>query len=798
MKFKTIISLLVIAIMLCPATLAEEGYDSQVVFSEEGGDIHTDYAIAFEESAEPNSSNTVSEVVDADAHGSDTTDGDAENAADPAGDNAADPSANNASDPGVEENTDSDQEITAELVDEVVMETSDVDLSEAMEGIDSVENEEMLDTNGELLLVEDSVLPEEEDSASSDAMYAATSSYNTGDDYPYKSYCSGCHNTNNGDDHTDYSPMRYYYRQCTDFAAWCLRSRNGVTNFGYNYGGATWGNAKSWKGAAESLGIACNSTPAIGAIACWTSGTYGHVAWVKAISGSKVIIEEYNYANASAYGWREIDINNPTCYIHVADIDTIAPVITNARIENRTASGYDVVVCASDDTGISWVQIGTWHSAMSIDNAVWQDTKAIINGKATIHVNYSSFGNPSNVIYYTNAFAADSFGNVSEGTRCVPIEDLGDDFYATIVQESSNAYLQNQGNKVVTGYPTDNASKYIWRFRKQKDGEYIGSYEITSEYNGRCIDITNYGTADGTEINLLERVGNIAQRFYICSVGNNPSRYSLSSVYCRAALDVPGAYTNIGGTVQLWTMNFTDAQIFRISNPFWTIRYDANGGTGAPAEQTKYYATGLTLSFQKPTRTGYTFLGWSTRSDAVQPEYQPGAEYRTDANLKLYAVWFLSEPVLPQNDNSIGQDGGGNSSSGNTSSATGSSNTNPGKSAVVSAPAPAPATPADPITINKTPASIKAKVKKGTVTVSWKKIKKSKKTKALLAQIKSIQVQYSTDPNFATDVNTKTLGKKKTKAILKLQRKTTYYVRVRYVGSDGVSNWGAVKAVKTK
>ena len=105
---------------------------------------------------------------------------------------------------------------------------------------------------------------------------------------------------------------------------------------------------------------------------------------------------------------------------------------------------------------------------------------------------------------------------------------------------------------------------------------------------------------------------------------------------------------------------------------------------------------------------------------------------------------------------------------------------------------------AEPITVNKTPASIKAKARKGTVTVSCEKIKKSKKTKALLNQIKSIQVQYSTDPNFTTDVNTKTVGKKKTKAVLKLQRKTTYYVRVRYVGTDGVSNWSAVKAVKTK
>ena len=115
----------------------------------------------------------------------------------------------------------------------------------------------------------------------------------------------------------------------------------------------------------------------------------------------------------------------------------------------------------------------------------------------------------------------------------------------------------------------------------------------------------------------------------------------------------------------------------------------------------------------------------------------------------------------------------------------------------VVAPAPAPSGPA--VTIAKVPAGVKAKAKKAKVTVSWKKIKKSKKAKALLGQIKSVQVQYSTDPNFAANVVTKTVGKKKTKLTLKgLQKKTVYYIRVRYVGAGGVSNWSAVKKVKTK
>ena len=105
------------------------------------------------------------------------------------------------------------------------------------------------------------------------------------------------------------------------------------------------------------------------------------------------------------------------------------------------------------------------------------------------------------------------------------------------------------------------------------------------------------------------------------------------------------------------------------------------------------------------------------------------------------------------------------------------------------------------ITIPVTPASVKAKAKKNKVTVSWKKIKKTKKAKALLAQIRSIELQYSSDPSFPASISVRIpLGKKKTKFVLKgLQKRTAYYVRVRYTdGAGGYSNWSRVKRVVAK
>ena len=112
--------------------------------------------------------------------------------------------------------------------------------------------------------------------------------------------------------------------------------------------------------------------------------------------------------------------------------------------------------------------------------------------------------------------------------------------------------------------------------------------------------------------------------------------------------------------------------------------------------------------------------------------------------------------------------------------------------------APAPIAAADLITIPKTPASVKAKAKKNKITVSWKKFKQTKKTKAIWKQIKKIEVQYSTDPTFQTNVKSKFTGKKKVKVVVSGQKNMTYYIRVRYTGAGGYSNWSGVKKVKIK
>ena len=74
----------------------------------------------------------------------------------------------------------------------------------------------------------------------------------------------------------------------------------------------------------------------------------------------------------------------------------------------------------------------------------------------------------------------------------------------------------------------------------------------------------------------------------------------------------------------------------------YTVSYNANGGSGAPGNQTKTYGVNLTLSSTKPTRTNYNFLGWATSASATSPQYAAGGTYSANSGVTLYAVWQLA------------------------------------------------------------------------------------------------------------------------------------------------------------
>lgn len=84
----------------------------------------------------------------------------------------------------------------------------------------------------------------------------------------------------------------------------------------------------------------------------------------------------------------------------------------------------------------------------------------------------------------------------------------------------------------------------------------------------------------------------------------------------------------------------------------YTISCNANGGTGAPGNQIKTYGHVLTLSSQKPTRTGYIFNYWNGSDGGT---YYPGSSFRTDADTVLTAHWTPITYYVSYNKNKPGK-----------------------------------------------------------------------------------------------------------------------------------------------
>lgn len=98
------------------------------------------------------------------------------------------------------------------------------------------------------------------------------------------------------------------------------------------------------------------------------------------------------------------------------------------------------------------------------------------------------------------------------------------------------------------------------------------------------------------------------------------------------------------------TKTSSSTSVYTGPKPSYTIKYNANGGSGAPSNQTKWYGTNLTLSSTKPSRTGYSFTGWAT-SASGSVAYQPGGTYSANAAVTLYAIWKADTYTVSYNAN---------------------------------------------------------------------------------------------------------------------------------------------------
>ena len=128
-----------------------------------------------------------------------------------------------------------------------------------------------------------------------------------------------------------------------------------------------------------------------------------------------------------------------------------------------------------------------------------------------------------------------------------------------------------------------------------------------------------------------------------------------STIPRRTGYTFEGWYTSADGTGRYYAPGGTytdnsDIVLYAKWEPLkFTISFDANSGTGAPASQIKEYDTVLTLTTEVPEKTGYVCTSWNTKANGTGTTYYPGGRYSEECSATLYAQWEERAYIISYN-----------------------------------------------------------------------------------------------------------------------------------------------------
>lgn len=88
----------------------------------------------------------------------------------------------------------------------------------------------------------------------------------------------------------------------------------------------------------------------------------------------------------------------------------------------------------------------------------------------------------------------------------------------------------------------------------------------------------------------------------------------------------------------------------------YTVKFNANGGTGSMANESFVYGTAKALTLNTFTRTGYIFIGWAKSASATTTAYDDGQSVKnltttSGGTVNLYAVWQANAYTIKFNKN---------------------------------------------------------------------------------------------------------------------------------------------------
>ena len=343
---------------------------------------------------------------------------------------------------------------------------------------------------------------------------------------------------------------------------------------------------------------------------------------------------------------------------------------SNINVKRCTLSN-NIFTCDGNTTTI---EKNTWYQSSSDQISVSYTT----TGKASVTArtvdksnNYSESTKDFTINKYTITFnkgSADKIGG--------EVSNISKSCYAISGQSCSitSPDIEKKGYTIIGWNTNKNATTSIWNINTSKSISSSATYYPILKANIYTITLNNQGaTSSGTkkvyyQYNTTKTINGTTCYYYT----NSSLTTCLSGGYninkpSKTGYSFKGYYTSTNGS----GTNYVNSSGTFINNAYktigdktlyanwqantYTITYNANGGSGAPSSQSYTYDpnndTVFYLSSTTPSRSGYTFLGWSLSSTATSASYSAGQRWGTHNanNYTLYAIWKKTVTVCGEN-----------------------------------------------------------------------------------------------------------------------------------------------------
>ncbi len=348
------------------------------------------------------------------------------------------------------------------------------------------------------------------------------------------------------------------------------------------------------------------------------------------------------------------------------DLDVLMSGFSDEQVkmlQDKFGNGEEGIMLASSGTG-SYSYHSTrstmyWYATLTVTgNATWS-----LSGTVVAQTGSYSSKNVSGT--YTIKIGSQSFSNSFS--------------FSNTEFKSGNTFVIATGTCSSFTQATVSANFSVtvsYTFNGAMNGTSTGSFSHNTGYVAPTYTLDLNCTFDNTVYYGLEHATAnvyINNTLVSSNTGDFCKNYVQGTTY-KFVITVETGYsinqTTFSGTVG--TSNI-DIRPLITSNKYTnTLKYNANGGTGAPSNQTAsvtYPSTQSTfaVSTTKPTKTGYTFAGWYTAASGgtkVGSTYSVGkASNAGNQSVTLYAQWTANSYTLTIDPN-------GGSYNGSTSTST--------------------------------------------------------------------------------------------------------------------------------